>query len=217
MGIAERRRRERGERIRQIRESAAAVFREKGFAGATMEEIARRAEISKAAIYLYFKSKEDLYYILIEPALNRLSGRLKGLCTDHTLTVEEKIVRMVGATYTFYEEDPEAYHLVARYRAEEFSRLLSPDKLEHLKSLMRSNLLQVEEAIRQGIEEGIFREVNPKIASTILWNAFMGVIQFQENRMLPGKSDYRKSTLEAAMELIIAGLRKRVNDGAQGT
>ncbi|MCX7634662.1 MAG: TetR/AcrR family transcriptional regulator [Syntrophales bacterium] len=208
MGIPERRRREREARIRQIRESAAAVFREKGFAGTTMEEIARRVEISKAALYLYFKSKEDLYYGLIEPALNRLSQKLKRLRADDTLPVEEKIRRMVAATYAFYEEDPEAYHLVARYRADEFSRLLAPEKLDHLKSLMKSNLYQVEEAIRQGVEQGIFRAVNPQVASIILWNAFMGVIQFQENRMVPGKSDYRRPTLEAAVELIITGLRK---------
>ena len=60
MGIAERRQREKESRIRHIRDSAAAVFFEKGFEAATMEDIAARAEISKAAIYLYFKSKEDL-------------------------------------------------------------------------------------------------------------------------------------------------------------
>jgi hypothetical protein len=38
---------------------------------------------------------------------------------------------------------------------------------------------------------------------------FMGIIQFQENRLDVGKKDYRKSTLEAANELIMAGLKKK--------
>ncbi|MCX7816410.1 MAG: TetR/AcrR family transcriptional regulator [Syntrophales bacterium] len=207
MGTRERRQKERLARIKQIRESAAATFNEKGFEAATMEEIAKRAEISKATIYIYFKSKEDLYYALIEPSLNKLSQNLIRI-SESSDNPETKIIKAMEATYAFYEQDPDAYHLVARYKAAEFSKLLSPEKLSHLKNLMRSNLKQVEKAICEGMEKGIFREVDPKVVSIIIWNTFMGVIQFQENRMMPGKSDYRKSTLYAAMEIILRGIRK---------
>jgi AcrR family transcriptional regulator len=208
MGIAERRQREKESRIRQIRDSAAAVFYEKGFEAATMEDIAAHAEISKAAIYLYFKSKEDLYYGLVEPALERLSRRLVRIAADGKLNPEIKIKKMVDATYDFCDKDPDAYHLVSRYKASEFSKLLSRDKLDHLKGLMRSNLQQVEKAISEGILGGRFHRVDPRITSIIIWNAFMGVIQFQENRMMTGKSDYRKSTIDAALGLILSGLIK---------
>jgi AcrR family transcriptional regulator len=209
MGIAERRQREKESRIRQIRDSAAAVFFEKGFEAATMEDIAARAEISKAAIYLYFKSKEDLYYGLVEPALERLSRRLVRIAGHGNLDPVRKIKKMVDATFDFYDRDPDAYHLVSRYKAAEFSKLLSREKLDRLKGLMRSNLYQVEKAISEGILSGRFRRVDPRITSIIVWNAFMGVIQFQENRMQKGKSDYRRPTIEAAIELILRGLKKR--------
>ncbi|HZZ89330.1 MAG TPA: TetR/AcrR family transcriptional regulator [Caulobacteraceae bacterium] len=45
----------------EILEAALAVFAEQGFAAAKLEEIARRAGISKAALYLYFETKEDLF------------------------------------------------------------------------------------------------------------------------------------------------------------
>ncbi len=208
MGIAERRQREKESRIRQIRDSAAAVFYEKGFEAATMEDIAARAEISKAAIYLYFKSKEDLYYGLVEPALERLSRRLVRIAGDGKLDPERKIRKMVDATFEFYEKDPDAYHLVSRYKASEFTKLLSREKLDRLKGLMRSNLQQVEKAISEGVARGRFHGVDPKITSIIIWNAFMGVIQFQENRMEKGKRDYRRTTIDAAMGLILEGLRK---------
>ena len=48
------------ERPRQILGAALDVFAEKGFARATMDEIAEAAGITKGTIYLYFKSKKDL-------------------------------------------------------------------------------------------------------------------------------------------------------------
>jgi AcrR family transcriptional regulator len=45
----------------EILEAALVVFADKGFAAAKLEEIARRAGVSKAALYLYFETKEDLF------------------------------------------------------------------------------------------------------------------------------------------------------------
>ena len=41
-------------------------FFERGFAAARMEDIARRVDLSKGTVYLYFKSKDDLFRALIE-------------------------------------------------------------------------------------------------------------------------------------------------------
>jgi TetR/AcrR family transcriptional regulator, repressor for uid operon len=48
------------ERRTRILDAAELVFARKGFAGATMQEICREAGISPGALYLYFRSKEDL-------------------------------------------------------------------------------------------------------------------------------------------------------------
>jgi len=45
----------------EILEAALGVFAERGFAAAKLTEIARRAGVSKAALYLYFETKEDLF------------------------------------------------------------------------------------------------------------------------------------------------------------
>jgi AcrR family transcriptional regulator len=59
MGIEERKEREKMMRRRAILDAAKKVFVAKGFAGATMENIAEEAEFSPATIYLYFKNKDD--------------------------------------------------------------------------------------------------------------------------------------------------------------
>ncbi len=54
-------RRRKDARPGEILEAALSVFAEKGFAAAKLAEIARRAGVSKAALYLYFETKEDLF------------------------------------------------------------------------------------------------------------------------------------------------------------
>lgn len=53
------------DRPREICGAALEVFAEKGFAAAKLDEIARRAGVSKGTLYLYFKDKEDLFRAVV--------------------------------------------------------------------------------------------------------------------------------------------------------
>jgi AcrR family transcriptional regulator len=53
----------------EILEAAVAVFAEKGFAAARMEDIARRAGVTKGTIYLYFQGKEDVFKTLVRESI----------------------------------------------------------------------------------------------------------------------------------------------------
>ncbi len=52
-----------------IMASACEEFLEKGFLGTSLNAIAARADLSKGAIYSYFKSKDDLFYNLVEKSI----------------------------------------------------------------------------------------------------------------------------------------------------
>lgn len=58
-------RRRKEERPGDIIAAALAVFAEKGFAGARMDAIAKRAGISKGTLYLYFETKEDMFRAVV--------------------------------------------------------------------------------------------------------------------------------------------------------
>ncbi|HOI75740.1 MAG TPA: TetR/AcrR family transcriptional regulator [Syntrophales bacterium] len=209
MGIAERKQREKESRSRQIQEIAAELFYKKGYAETSLDEIARRAEISKATIYLYFKSKDDLYYQIVEPALAELSRRLVSIAENSEEPAEITVRKIIDATRDVFFNDPGSYHLVSRYNAAEFKRLLPKNRLDNLKSLMRSNFHQMEQAVQKGIDQGVFHDADAKLVSIILWNCFMGVIQFQENRMDSERTDYRRPTIDAAVDLILKGLKSK--------
>lgn len=58
-------RRRKEDRPGDIVSAALGVFSEKGFAGARMDEIARRAGVSKGTLYLYFETKEDMFRAVV--------------------------------------------------------------------------------------------------------------------------------------------------------
>ncbi|RAK60409.1 TetR family transcriptional regulator [Phenylobacterium hankyongense] len=62
-------RRRKAERPSEIIDAALAVFAEKGFAAAKLDEIAARAGVSKGALYLYFATKQDLFRAVVEQAI----------------------------------------------------------------------------------------------------------------------------------------------------
>jgi len=62
-------RRRKADRPGEIVAAALAVFAEKGFAAARLEEIAARAGVSKGALYLYFATKQDLFRAVVEQAI----------------------------------------------------------------------------------------------------------------------------------------------------
>ena len=97
MGVSERRAREKEERRESIVRAAEVVFRAKGLATATMDEIAEKAELSKGSLYLYFKSKDELYVEVLQRFIARMVARIGGARSEAESGLEE--VQLIGREY----------------------------------------------------------------------------------------------------------------------
>ena len=86
--------RRKDERAPEILDAALALFAEKGFAACRMDDIARRAGISKGTIYLYFDSKEAVFKALAQRAIG------------------ERIAAIAGQLQTYEGGTPELLRLV---------------------------------------------------------------------------------------------------------
>lgn len=74
-----RRQRERAQRLQKIRAAAQRVFAESGYAGSSMDRVAEEAELGKATLYYYFKTKEDLYADILTSQLGYFQTQLDQL------------------------------------------------------------------------------------------------------------------------------------------
>ena len=77
MPTSRRREREKRERREAILDAAARVFSDKGLLAATMDEIAAEVELSKGALYLYFKNKDELFLAHAARTLRGLGDQLE--------------------------------------------------------------------------------------------------------------------------------------------
>jgi len=74
-------RRRPADRPAEILAAALDVFAERGFQGARLEEVARRAGVSKGALYLYFETKADLFRAVVTDAISPNIERVKAMAS----------------------------------------------------------------------------------------------------------------------------------------
>lgn len=67
----------------KIFEVSAKVFGEKGYDGASLDEIAARAKVAKGTIFYYFKNKEELFLSLIERGLGILTEKINKISSNN--------------------------------------------------------------------------------------------------------------------------------------
>ena len=88
-------RRRKHARPQEILEAALAVFAEKGFAAARMDDIAARARVSKGTIYLYFPSKEAVFKALVQEMIGPQLARLADLARAHEGAIAPLLAAML--------------------------------------------------------------------------------------------------------------------------
>ena len=98
MGISERREREKAERRSVIVNSVRELILSQGIEQISMEDVARKAELSKATVYLYFPSKNVLFREIGEEAARFFLERLKSL--QNTNFTGIKAMKFLWRSYT---------------------------------------------------------------------------------------------------------------------
>lgn len=76
-------RRRKADRPGEIVEAALEVFAEKGFAAAKLDDIARRAGVSKGAVYLYFETKQDIFRAVVTRAISPNVAMVRAMAAAH--------------------------------------------------------------------------------------------------------------------------------------
>lgn len=139
--------------------AAQEVFARRGFHQATVEEVAEVAGVGKGTVYLYFASKKELLVALVEERLEDMKRAL------------EKRLEAVGSA-TDKLREAIALHFEVFSRSRDFLTVVSGDfgdlgrELdERTKEARRGFLDVVEAVIREGVQSGEFRDIDPRIAT----------------------------------------------------
>ena len=176
--IAERRLEEKERRRAEIVDAAEAAGREVGLDALTMDDVARRARLSRALLYVYFQDRSDLMFGLCERAMGMLLARFVEAAERHRTGLEQ--VSAMGRAYVaFSQEFPVLFDALAR------CELKTPEPSQGSPSeqacAVGGDRLQAQlvSSIDAGVRDGSIRAdiASPMLMSVTLWGFMHGIIQ----------------------------------------
>ena len=148
-------------RAAEILSAALELFTEKGFAATRLEDIASRAGLSKAAIYLYFNDKMSLLKALVQQTAGAnidFAGDLVASHTGPVAPVLGQILTMIGERLTTTRLPGLMKLVISESRAHpEIGRF-------YLQEVIGRALPLFQSLIARGIASGEFRNVDPRLA-----------------------------------------------------
>jgi AcrR family transcriptional regulator len=177
MGIIERKEREKEQRRQDIIDAAEKVFFSKGVVESTMDDVAEEAELSKGTLYLYFQSKEELYFAITKRGLDILTDMFKKAAKKEQLGID-KIHAIGKAYYAFSKKYPDYFKALIYFDSQtwDFDETSPMAMACEQQGLIALGFCA--DAIREGIEDGSIRsDIDPLKVSVILWGQTSGILQ----------------------------------------
>jgi AcrR family transcriptional regulator len=188
----------------EILSAAEKVFAAKGFFPTTMSDIARKAEFGTGTLYKYFKSKEELYFTLIDEKVEEVNRLVKTELSQKTLAIE-RIRKVLGLQFEFIERNRDFFRIYISER-NRFEWTVKDDLGKGLHEKMVTYIHILAEVMRQGIKEGEFKAMNPMD----LAHAWVGMVNSFVFEWLISREDYPLiSKLDTVLEIFLGGVQRK--------
>jgi AcrR family transcriptional regulator len=181
--LAERRQEEKERRRAEILDAAEAVAASVGWDALTMDQVGRRARLSRALLYVYFKDKVDLMYGICERALLTLRQRFTEAAGRQRLGLDQ--ILGVGRAYiAFSQEFPVYFDILARCELREISAEdATPSEVACQAEGGALQVLMVG-VLETGMRDGSIRPDlgDPRVVANALWGMTHGVVQLASTK-----------------------------------
>ena len=179
MGFDERKKRVIEIRRNDIIEAAERVIFANGYDNSSMDDIARAAEFSKRTLYVYFSSKEQIYFAIMVKGYRLLLDKLdSAFATWSSGNALERIRRIGMILHSFSVEHADYFKAIMEYENGEmdFVYSMSDNDKKECYALGERLYEYLIDAIRDGIEEGtIKKDLDVDKTALVLWSSIVGV------------------------------------------
>jgi TetR/AcrR family transcriptional regulator len=206
MGVIERRRREREIRRDLAIDAAMAIYDEEGYHAITMEKIAERAELSRAALYLYFKSKEEILVSAIVSHADYFAGLLQEVYDSREGIKGELLERLWECFIEFYEKDPVAFTAWQYFHQSEMIGNLSTVLRDILHEVGSKVVLLQHQIVAYAVKEKVFIECDPRALSEVIWSLFLGIAYLERSKNMLSRRNHLQITRDLALRTLIRGV-----------
>lgn len=182
----------------KIIDSAVECFARTGFDKTKMDEIANASEVSKGTLYLYFKSKEDLFYGICESSLKKVKEQLNGM-----LGTRENLVSDAQRFYDYFQKGVNPYHTLVVLEMS-LMAMRNPRVRRILMQYRLNQHLVISEFIGLQIRKGFAREdVNKDAIASGLIALYEGLVV---NKVTGANDSSNRKAWTDTIRAIFAGL-----------
>lgn len=208
MGLEERRKRERESRRNAILKAARRLFFEKGFKSVTVESIARKAELSKGSIYLYYNSKEEIYTQILLIDIEKFHERIAGL-PQGTASAAEALGRLADTYADFFLNDRELFRILMNFMLHPANMNLPEELNAYIIKTTQQTVNVIEEIFQRGIDRGEFSPAfNLRMCRNALWGLLNGIISLHLFTGSEGRrAELIRETIKESLRIFIRGLQ----------
>lgn len=164
----------------EILEAALAVFVERGYAAARLEEVARRAGVTRGTMYLYFPSKQALFEAVVRASVIPGIERAEALASEFEGSSADLLERLVRDWWERVGGSP-ALSGLPKLVMGEAANFPEIARFYHEHVVRRSQAV-LRRALQRGIDRGEFRaDLAPEVVSKLIVAPLLFAIQWRHS------------------------------------
>jgi AcrR family transcriptional regulator len=181
-----------------ILKAAGAVFSRKGFHGASVEEIARKAGVGKGTIYLYFEDKTRLFAATVTEGMEQMIGQLRSQLNSD-LPFMEHLRQMIENNVDVYRNFGDLMKIVAT----ELTRGIDKKVLAEIEAVRDRYVDFIAETLENGHRLGYVRAVDFRLVAQAIVGSLDGFFRFP---MSMKSEEDRDRIVDTLYQLVSGGL-----------
>jgi len=206
MGVMERRKREREVRRELAMDAAMSIYEEEGYHAITMEKIAERAELSRAALYLYFKSKEEILVSAIVAHADYFARVLTEVYDNRENTKDLLLDKLWECFQKFYEKDPTTFTAWQYFHQSDVIGNLSTELRDILHEAGARAVALQHKIVEYAIQQKVFVACDHRTLSEVIWSSFLGIIYIEQSKKVLSRKGHQDTTQDMARRILAHGI-----------
>ncbi|MCC8123538.1 MAG: TetR/AcrR family transcriptional regulator [Oscillospiraceae bacterium] len=200
-----------------IAAAADTLFSGRGMDKTTMDDIAREAHYSKATLYTYFKSKDEIFYYNVLDGMKLLHARLQSTLKKEADT-RTTYLDICNELAKFCEEKPLYFHSMLETIASDAQSRTETPVLNDIFQMGEALNDDVDILVKRGIEQGFFDADFPSLPTgSVHWAALSGIVSFaiQKQDYIYQRMGMRKEDfLQFGFQMMFHSIAKEIGDGS---
>src|SRR5215471_8215602 len=156
-----------------ILEAARTVFAAKGFNDATVDDIANAAGVAKGTVYLYYKSKRDIYFAALKFGIQQMYAVLDEELKAQS-TTEGKLRALIAVKLAYFDDNRDFFKI---YYSELGNIFLHPGTIDNeFRAFYFEQAKLVESILKEGARKKLLRPVRGEQAAFAISDIIRGVV-----------------------------------------